>query len=63
MPQSEYLEIRDIEFCTNVSNKILLNTAKCQGYGFNRFGVINGKLTGRVKLPLPPPRLELKKVT
>ena len=41
----------------NVSNKILLNVAKCQGYSIYRFWIINGKPTGRggggVKLPLP----------
>ena len=29
--------VRDTKFNTNVSNKKLLNTAKCQGYRFYRF--------------------------
>ena len=41
--------IRDTRFCTNLSNKMFLNAAKCQGYSFNRFWVIKGK--GNVKLP------------
>ena len=48
---------------TDVSNKMLLNAAKCQGYSFYRFWVIKGKPTGgRVKLPPPliPPQLRLK---
>ena len=31
---------------TNVSNRMLLNPAKCHGYSFYRFWVINGKPTG-----------------
>ena len=26
--------VRDTKFCTDVSNKIILNAAKCQGYSF-----------------------------
>ena len=29
--------VRDIKFGTNVSNEMLLNAAKCQGYSFYRF--------------------------
>ena len=29
--------VRDTKFDTNVSNKMLLNAAKCQGYSFYRF--------------------------
>ena len=28
---------RDIKFSTNVSKKMLLNAAKCEGYNFSRF--------------------------
>ena len=35
--------VRDIKFGTNVSNKILLNAAKYQGYSFYHFWVIKGK--------------------
>ena len=37
---AQYLEtgqIIDTKFGTNVSNKMLLNIAKCQGYSFYRF--------------------------
>ena len=48
-------QVRDTEFGLNVSNKMLLNAPKCQGYGFYRFWVIKGKPTGgEVKL-LPHP--------
>ena len=33
-------QVRDTKFDTNVSNKMLLNAAKCQGYSFYCFGVI-----------------------
>ena len=42
----------------NVSNRMLLNVPKFQGYSFYRFCVIKGKPTGEggVKLPpFPPP--------
>ena len=47
----------DTKFGTNVSNKMLLNAAKFQGYSSYRFWVIKGKPTGGggVKLPPPPP--------
>ena len=50
---------------TNVSNKMILNAAKCQGYSFYRFCVINGKPTGRRRgeVKLPQPRLELNFTT
>ena len=55
--------VMDIKFGTNVSNKMLLNAAKFQGYSFCRFWVIKGKPTGGgVKLPTFPPRLGLKYV-
>ena len=37
---------------TSVSNKMLLNMAKCHGYSFYCFWVNRGKPTGGVKLPL-----------
>ena len=43
----QYLETgvsKDTKFCTDLSNEILLNTAK--GYSFYRFWVIKGKPTG-----------------
>ena len=38
-------EVRDTKLGTHVSNKSLLNVAKCQGYSFYRFWVIKGKPT------------------
>ena len=38
--------VRDTKFSRNVSNEMLLNAAKCQGYSFYRLWVIKGKLTG-----------------
>ena len=43
-------QVRNTKFCTNVSNKMLLNAAKCQSCSFYRFWVIKGKPTLRVKL-------------
>ena len=37
--------VRDSKFCTNVSNKKLLNTAKCQVYSFYSFWINKGKPT------------------
>ena len=39
---------RNTKFGTNVSNKMLLNVPKCQGYKFYCFWVIEGKPTGGV---------------
>ena len=36
--------VRDTNIGTDISNKILLNAAKCQGYRFYRFCVSKGKL-------------------
>ena len=36
--------VRDTRFGTNVSNEMLLNAAKCQGYSFYRFWIIKEKL-------------------
>ena len=49
--------VRNTKFGTNVSNKMLLNDAKCQGYNFC-FWFIQGNPTGGIKLP-PPPTLGL----
>ena len=38
--------VMDTTFGTNVSNRMLLNTAKFQGYSFYRFWVIQRKPTG-----------------
>ena len=49
-------QVRFTKFGTEVSNKMLLYAAKCQGYSFYRFRVIKEKPTGGIKLlPLPPP--------
>ena len=45
-------QVRDRKFETSISNKMLLNAAKCQGYSFYCFWVITGKPRGRVKSPL-----------
>ena len=52
--------VRNTKFDTNISNKMLLNTAKCQGYSFYRFWVIKGKpIGGEVKLP-PTHQIRIK---
>ena len=38
--------VRDTKFGANVSNKMLLNAAKCQSYRFYHFWVIKGNPTG-----------------
>ena len=38
--------VRDFKFGMNVSNEMLLNAAKCQGYNFYHFWIINEKPTG-----------------
>ena len=45
-------QVRDTKFGSNVSNEMLLNTGKCQGYSIYSFWVIKGKSTGWLKLPL-----------
>ena len=52
------VRVKSSRFSMNVTNKMLLNVAKCQGYGFYRFWVIKGKPNGAVKLP-PPPNTEV----
>ena len=61
-------QVMDTKFCTNVSNRMLLNSAKFQCYSFYRSWVIKAKPTGRGgeggggKTTPPPslPRLGLK---
>ena len=54
--------VTDTKFGTNVSNRMLLNAKKFQGYSFYRFWVIKEQPTGGIKLPLSPspPRLGLR---
>ena len=47
--------VGNIKFVTNVSNNILLNAKKCQGYCFCLFLVIKGKPTGEGGDKIPPP--------
>ena len=49
-------QVRDTKFGTNVSNKRLLNAAKCLDCSFYRFCVIKGKPTVEVGVKLPPLR-------
>ena len=42
--------VMDTKFGTSVSNRMLLNAAKCQGYSFYRFWVIKGKPKGKTFL-------------
>ena len=48
-------QIRNIKFCMILSNKMLLNAAKPQGYGFYRFWVIKGNPTWGSKINPPSP--------
>ena len=48
-------QVMDTKFGTNVSNKMLLNAAKFQGYSFYRFWDIKGKPTGELGTPPSPP--------
>ena len=48
--------VMDTKFGTNVSNRMLLNNAKCQGYSFYGFWVGKTNWGGGVKItPHPPP--------
>ena len=40
------VRVRHTKFSKNVSNEMLLNPEKCQGYSFERFWVIKWKQTG-----------------
>ena len=51
--------VRDTKFDSNVSNKMLLNEAKCQDYSFYQFLVIKG-LSFKFPPPPLPPRLGLE---
>ena len=54
--------VRNTYFDTNVSTKMLLNAAKCQGYSFYRFWFINGKpaRTGVGGKNTPPTQIMVK---
>ena len=54
--------VKNTKFGMNVSNKILCNSAKCQGYSFYHFWVIKGKPTGGKITPTQPPRLGLRDI-
>ena len=51
-----------ITFGTNVSNRMLLNAAKFQGYSFYRSWAIKGKPTGGGKMA-PPIQIRVKWAT
>ena len=51
--------VRNTKYGTNVSNKMLLDAARCQGYGFYCFWVIKGKPTPLPPLPLTQIRLKV----
>ena len=46
-------QVMDTKFGTNVSNRMLLNVAKFQGYNLYHFWVIKGKPTGGWKITTP----------
>ena len=54
--------VKNTKFDMNVSNKILRNSAKCQGYSFYRFWVIKRKPTVCKSTPTQPPRLGLRDI-
>ena len=54
--------VMSTKFCLNVSNRMLLNAAKFQGYSFYRSWVVKRKPIGSgIKLPLPPTQIRVKK--
>ena len=56
-------QVMDTKFGTNVSNRMLLNAAKCHGYSFYCFWVIKGKPTGGT-ITVPDPIADFRiKVT
>ena len=55
--------VRTTKFDTNVSNKILLNSAKCQSYSFYRFWFVKGKPIGMGEGGGGPPGLALTNQT
>ena len=62
LPYTWRLElVMDTKIGTILSNRILLNAAKFQGYSFYRFWVIKGKPTrGGGKTTLPPTQIRVK---
>ena len=52
--------VSNIKFGTDVSNEMLLNVAKSQGYSLHCFWVIKGKPTGGVKLPTSHPTTQIR---
>ena len=46
-------EVKDAKFVTDVSNEMLLNDTKWQGYGFYPFWFIKGKPTGKITTSHP----------
>ena len=65
LKDSGYGTGRDTKCSTNVSNEMLLNTAKYQGYSFYHVWVIKGKPVGRdggVCVDYPPPLHPLKSI-
>ena len=52
-------QVRDTIFGTDVSNKMLLNAAKCQGYSFYRFWVIKEKPAGRGEAKITPTKIRV----
>ena len=56
--------VSNAKFGTCVSNKILVNAVKCQGYSFYSFELLKTKPTGSLIYPFPPSpsRLELIKL-
>ena len=48
-------QIMDAKFGPNISNRMLLNASKFQGYSFYRFWVIKGEPTGGGDKITPPP--------
>ena len=57
-------QVKNTKYGTDVSNKMLLNDAKCQGYSFYHFWVIKRKPTrgGGSKISPLPPRLGLSSI-
>ena len=57
-------QVKNTKYGTDVSNKMLLNDAKCQGYSFYHSWVIKRKSTGGVggKITPLPPRLGLSSI-
>ena len=54
-------QVMDTKCGTNVSNRILLNAVKFQGYSLYHFWVIMGKPTEGVKLHPPPTQMRVNR--